>query len=134
MRTLTLVPEHGLYDAIVERVVDGDSLICHLLVPITVRLSGIQAAERSTEKGKVVKQKLGDRLNKQVVTLELKGREKFGRHMAKVSIDGIPDIGQWLIGLGLAVEWDGTGPRPVGGMRPDESQDWELPSEHAEVG
>ena len=134
MRTLTLVPERGLYDAIVERVIDGDSLVCHLLVPITVRLDGIQASERSTEKGKMVKKTLSDRLSKQVVTLELKGKEKFGRHMAKVSIDGIPDVGQWLIGLGLAVEWDGQGPRPVGGLRPDELQDWEFPSENAEVG
>jgi endonuclease YncB( thermonuclease family) len=39
-------------------------------------------------------------------------REKYGRYLATV-LSGTEDLGQALIDAGLALPYDGTGPRPV---------------------
>ncbi len=130
MKTLTLIPDTGELDCLIERVVDGDTLDVQLFVPLRVRLHGVQVAEKSTEKGKRVISLLADRLTKQTATLTLHGREKFGRHLASVRMQDGTDLAEWLIGLKLAVNWDGRGPRPVGGMRPDfEEQPVEEPED-----
>ncbi|HYE20996.1 MAG TPA: hypothetical protein VEA69_21295 [Tepidisphaeraceae bacterium] len=123
MKTLELIPSHGEFDALVTRVVDGDTIDCALLVPIRIRLAGIQTAERNTDKGQLVKRMVSDRLTKQVVGLQLRGSEKFGRHLAAIAMPDGVDLGEWLIGLGLAVKWDGKGPRPVGSLSPIEEED-----------
>lgn len=114
MKTLTLIPEQGELDCLVSRVVDADTVDTYLLVPLRVRVAGIQAAESNTEKGKLVKAKVSDRLDKQLVSLTLKGRDKYGRMLAGIRMPDGLDLAEWLIGLGLAVPWNGHGPRPAG--------------------
>jgi endonuclease YncB( thermonuclease family) len=84
MNTLTLIPESGQQDAILHHVVDGDTFDVFLLVPVRVRLHGVQVAEKSTDKGKLVAAALRDRLTDKRVSLTLMGRDKYGRMMAKV--------------------------------------------------
>jgi endonuclease YncB( thermonuclease family) len=118
VKTLTIIPERGELDCLITRVVDGDTFDVALFVPLRVRLHGIQVAESNTDKGKLVIKKLTDRLTKQCATLTLKGREKFGRMLGSIRMEDNRDVAEWLIGLGLAVEWDGKGPRPVGMIEP----------------
>lgn len=116
MRTLTLLPA-GTYDVTVAEVHDGDTI--HVLVPVAVkvRLDGIQAAELHTPKGKDVAAWLKARVEGRQVVLTLRGDYKYGgERMGSVSVDGA-DVGQEMVDKGLAVRWDGRGPRPVG--RPD---------------
>lgn len=119
LKTLDLIPARGTFDALVDRVHDGDTLTALLLVPVVIRMDGIQAAELSTEKGKVAAKTLSDRITKQLVTLELRGKEKFGRTLAKIRMADGRDAGEWLMSLGLAVPWDGRGVRPVGKEQPE---------------
>ena len=118
-RTLTLIPETGFLDAVVNRVVDGDTLDVFLLVPQRVRLFGVQVAEKNTDKGKVVIARLKDALEKQFVALTLHGHEKFGRLLADVKSDQTGDLAKYLIEHELAVAWDGQGKRPFGQAAPE---------------
>ena len=120
MKTLTLIPETGELDALVSRVVDADTVDVCLFVPLRVRLVGIQAAESNTVKGKLAAKTLADRVTQQVVTLRLEGKDKYGRALAKMRTADGRDMADWLIGLGLAVPWDGRGIRPAGQNAPGE--------------
>lgn len=119
MRTLTLLPA-GTYDVVVDSVHDGDTI--HVLVPVAVkvRLDGIQAAELATPKGKEVRDWLTARIAGKVVALDLRGDYKYGgERMGKVSVDGV-DVGAEMVAKGLAVAWDGKGPRPAGMHAPEQ--------------
>lgn len=117
MKTLTLIPDTGELDALVDRVLDGDTYDVLLFVPLRVRLYGVQAAEKSTDKGKAVKKAVEEQIGRQIVALTLRGRDKYGRHLASVKCGEI-DLAEALKAAELAVSWDGKGPRPVGGMPP----------------
>lgn len=117
MKSLTLIPQSGEYDALVNRVIDGDTLEVFLLVPIKVRINGIQVAEKKTEKGKSAAAILKP-IEKTVVRLTMHGTEKYGRTLAAVKSDTLGDIAAWLIGQGMGVPWDGRGARPVGSEEP----------------
>jgi hypothetical protein len=130
-RTLTLLPA-AVYDATVPIVHDGDTIWVDIPVREKVRIDGIQAAELSTPKGKTVAAWLTDRISGKAVVLTLKGDYKYGgERMASVSVDGV-DVAQQMIDLGLAVKWDGKGPRPVGapgpegGTMPADDQDYQA--------
>jgi endonuclease YncB( thermonuclease family) len=115
VRTLPpLIPETGTLDCLVDRVVDGDTLDCLLFIPVRVRVIGMQAAETSTVKGKLVKKTVADRLTKQICTLTMHKKDQYGRALADVQMPDGKDLAQWLIAQELAVPWNGTGPRPVG--------------------
>lgn len=104
----------GVYDVTVPLVHDGDTLWADIPVRVKVRLDGIQAAELSTPKGKEVAAWLKERIEGKAVALTLGGDYKFGgERMGSVSIDGV-DVAQEMVAAGLAVKWDGRGPRPVG--------------------
>ena len=121
MRTLTLLPA-GTYDVTVAEVHDGDTI--HVLVPVAVkvRLAGIQAAELSTPKGQAVAAWLKARIEGKTVALTLGGEYKYGgERMGSVSVDGA-DVAAEMIAAGLAVAWDGRGPRPVGRAAPDQPE------------
>lgn len=108
------------YFAELVRVVDGDTLKVKIDLGFsihtvqTLRLAGIDAPERHTEKGKVVKQYLIDRLAPGVPLLvkTTKGVavEKYGRYLAEVWY-GATHINTELVTLGLAVPYSGDGPR-----------------------
>jgi hypothetical protein len=126
-RTLILLPAGAVYDATVPAVHDGDTLWVDIPVRQKVRLDGIQAAELSTPKGKEVAAWLQQRVGGKVVAVTILGEYKFGgERMARVSVDGV-DVAEQMVSLGLAVKWDGRGPRPVGSTGgPDMLTDEEL--------
>lgn len=61
-----------------------------------IRLYGVDAAEKKTEKGKVAKKVMEDLVNNQIVDVEFLGKEKFGRELAKVLIAD-KDISEYMI-------------------------------------
>jgi len=120
------------YNAIVDRVVDGDTIECtidlgfHTWKKVTVRMEGINAPESRTrnleekERGLAAKARLQEilELNNNKCILQVSGLGKFGRALATVhvtSLSPIPDdtaitlinVNQQLIAEGHAVSYDG---------------------------
>jgi len=101
------------YRAIVERIVDGDTLRVSVdlgfgvwLHDITVRLFGIDAPERDTEAGRTASERLRVRLKDQEIVLQtIKDRTgKYGRWLGIV-YHKEENINMWLLGSGLAVPY-----------------------------
>ncbi|MFI0967102.1 thermonuclease family protein [Streptomyces sp. NPDC021080] len=111
-----------IYQATVLRVVDGDTLDLQLDLGFgvftcqRVRLLGVNAAEHGTELGDkataFVKAWVAEHGPTFTVRTQKDKREKYGRYLATV-LSSAEDLGQALIDAGLAVAYDGTGPRPV---------------------
>ncbi|QDN94997.1 nuclease (plasmid) [Streptomyces sp. RLB1-9] len=111
-----------IYQATVEKVVDGDTLDLQVDLGFgvftrqRVRLLGINAAEHGTELGDKATAFVRDWVQKHgpvfTVRTQKDKREKYGRYLATV-LSGTEDLGQALIDAGLALPYDGTGPRPV---------------------
>lgn len=111
-------------DSTLVRVIDGDSFIAqvrrdlgfHGTASFTVRmrLNRINAAPAKTDAGKaatlaVMQLLLGS------LTIETVGPYKYGDEwMAEVTLADGTNVSDILVGRGLAVYWDGTGPRPGG--------------------
>jgi endonuclease YncB( thermonuclease family) len=106
------VPTKGYQTAYVLRVLDGDTIEVGLLVPITVRLSGINAPELKAAGGTASRDALAALVANKVVTLDLRGREKYGRTLAVPWLAGTPptNVSQWMVANSFAVPYDG-GPR-----------------------
>jgi endonuclease YncB( thermonuclease family) len=117
-------------NTVISRVLDGDSVDADLVndhvgfgvqltFPMRLRLNRINAAPSSTVKGKQAKARVlaltaGARLN---VTTG-KGYKygapdgKAGEWMAEVQLPDGSNLSDVLVSEGLAVYWDGQGPRP----------------------
>lgn len=83
-------------------------------VVLAVRIAGINAAELDEPSGPEARDALAGLLPLgTVVTLRHVRPDKFaGRIVAQVITGLGVDVGPWLVGQGLAVSWDGTGPKP----------------------
>lgn len=111
-----------IYQASVAKVVDGDTLDLQIDLGFgvftrqRVRLLGINAAEHGTELGDKATAFARDWVQEHgpvfTVRTQKDKKEKYGRYLATVLSDAA-DLGQALIDAGLAVSYDGTGPRPV---------------------
>ena len=120
------------YNAIVDRVVDGDTIDCTIDLgfstwkKIRVRLEGINAPESRTRdkeekaKGLITKARLNEILeyNNNKCVLHVSGLGKFGRALASVYVTSLSptpedssitliNVNQQLITEGLAVEYNG---------------------------
>jgi len=120
------------YNAIVDRVVDGDTIDCTIDLgfktwkKVRVRMEGINTPESRTrdleekERGLAAKSRLEEilELNNNKCVLQVSGIGKFGRALATVhvvSLSPIPDdtaitlinVNQQLITEGHAVSYDG---------------------------
>lgn len=120
------------YNAIVDRVVDGDTIDCtidlgfHTWKKIRVRLEGINAPESRTRdkeekaKGLAAKERLEEILsyNNNQCILQVSGLGKFGRALATILVDSLSpiegessitliDVNKQLIEEGHAVEYHG---------------------------
>jgi hypothetical protein len=88
-----------------------------LLIPVilTVRVRGVVAAVLDEPGGAEAANAMAGLLPLgAVVTLRQVTADKLaGRVLARVTTAAGVDVGQWLIGQGLAVAWDGRGPRPA---------------------
>ena len=105
-------PEHGKQTVLVLKVVDGDTVDAAFLVPFRARLYGMNAPEKNTDAGKLSAEALSAMLKPiNMVDCELKGREKFGRQLVDLKLDG-KSVTNLMIGSGHAKQWDGQGVRP----------------------
>lgn len=116
MNTLILPPRSGTHRVQPLGVTDGDTLRVAYLLEDTVRLFGVNAPE---SRGPTRDAGLAARnflemlvMTGQPLTLDIVGREKYGRCLAKVYLPDGRDVAHVLTANGLAVAWDGHGPRP----------------------
>ena len=95
------------YKAVVDRVVDGDTICCTLDVGFNIfikekfRFAIINAPETSTLEGKEVKKIVSDMLTGKAVVLQTAKQDKYGRWLAVVLLEGL-DVNHWLLEKGLA--------------------------------
>jgi micrococcal nuclease len=111
-----------IYQATVEKVVDGDTLDLQVDLGFgvftrqRVRLLGINAPEHNTPGGKKATAFVQAWVTEHGPTFTVRTskdkREKYGRYLATVLSD-TKELGQALVDAGLAVPWDGEGARPV---------------------
>lgn len=90
----------------VTRVIDGDTVVIkrHNGRPETVRLQGIDAPEKHQTGGAQSTQHLRDLAEGKRVTVETKGKDKYGRTIGKVSVNG-KDAGLEQIKSGDAIHF-----------------------------
>lgn len=99
------------YRAIVDRVVDGDTLVLLVDVGFSItvkekfRLNYINAPELSTDQGQKVKQIMIDKLQGKAVEVSSEGKDKYGRWLAVVYLEG-DNINQWLLDNAYAVKYE----------------------------
>ncbi len=103
--------------AVITRVIDGDTYVGQVDLPLGVslreehiRLYGVDTPELSSHDE--LQQQLAEAARRwaeqhvqwQRVTLEVHGRDSFGRVLARVFLNG-NDVGKMLLEKGLAKEW-----------------------------
>lgn len=103
------------YEAIVEKVVDGDTLdisidlgfnIWHRL---RVRMIGVDTPEKWFPYGKVVKQYVAQSLERKKITIETTKADKYGRYLVTVFMSGFRDsFNQHLIDQNMAKAYGGS--------------------------
>lgn len=100
------------YDAIVERVIDGDTIDVHVDLgfdiwhSVRLRLSDLDTPEVGTPEGKAAKTYVKDALEGECVTIVTHKTDKYGRYLAEVFIRG-NSFNKSLIDLGFAKPYDG---------------------------
>lgn len=109
------------YAGTVTHVQDGDTVhvavvdaLLSVPVVLAVRIAGVNANELAEPGGPEARAALVGLLPvSTLVTLRHVHPDKYaGRILAQVITGGGVDVGPWLIGRGLAVGWNGTGPKP----------------------
>lgn len=93
------------YDALITRVVDGDTVDAIVYLGFDVqfktrfRLGRIDAPEMKTENGKILQKELQSLLLGKRVLIECKKRDKWRRWLAEIIFDGL-NINDWLLKTG----------------------------------
>lgn len=114
-------PTERPHNAVVRRVVDGDTIHCDIdmdmhvwLNDYPVRLYGCNAAEHTTEGGKAASANLATVLapGTEVVLTMIKDYKYGGEFVAKVWLAG-SDLVSQLIAENWVAPWDGHGKAPV---------------------
>lgn len=99
-------PESGRYMVYINRVIDGDTVDFYWLVEAHGRLDGINAPEIHGETkvaGLASKAKLEELAPKGFYTVEVKGKEKYGRTLLWIYKDGkLGTVNKALIDGGFA--------------------------------
>ena len=114
-------PKTGRQIVIPYEVVDGDTIRFFYLVPCDRgRLAGIQAPEMHkvgggmNEAGVASKEALEQRIKVfKPLTIDLKGKEKFGGVMVEPLDNKGDSICEWMVKNGFAKTWDGKGQKPA---------------------
>lgn len=102
---LRFPPEAGCHRVLVLRAVDGDTVHFAWLCEDTARLYGINAPEtRGATKpaGLAAKAFLASLLEREPMTAEILGREKYGRALLRLRTAGGKDVSELLIDAGHA--------------------------------
>lgn len=114
-------PACGLYTyrAKIIRVIDGDTVVANIdlgfrtwLHDEHLRLYGIDAPERGSDKSEAATQALRDRIEGQTIyicTIKAKRSDSeatgsFGRYLVTIH-DGSENVNDWLVQLGLAADY-----------------------------
>jgi endonuclease YncB( thermonuclease family) len=105
------LPETGQQALYGIRAVDGDTFDAAFLLATRVRLFGCNAPEHNQPGGKEAKDFLKEIVEGQLLTVELRSHEKYGRLLADVMVGGRP-LWEIMVEKGLVKPWDGKGPRP----------------------
>lgn len=116
---MTAVPY--VYAATVLRVIDGDTLALdvdlgfHTRSVMSCRVAGINCNELSEPLGHEAKALVQQLLpaGARVVVDSVRADKYAGRFDGRVTLPDGSDLATQLIDAGLAVVWDGTGPRPL---------------------
>ncbi len=115
------------YQALVTRVIDGDTIVCSLDLGFNVwvdsqhfRIYGCNAAERGTPAGDAAAANLRGLLppGKSILLTSVKNDKFGGRYDAIISFSPTvgmapEDLANYLVRNQWAAAWDGTGERPV---------------------
>lgn len=116
-----LVPNPFVYNAIVTKVHDGDTVTLSVDLgydikrdDLQVRLYGINAPELNTPAGKEAQAFLEPQLlGKSIIFVSIKDKqEKYGRILGQLYYNGIC-VNDELVRTGHALPWDGQGVKPV---------------------
>ena len=109
------------YDATMLRVIDGDTIEAvvdvgwNIAVKVIVRLAGIDCPERNTPEG-VAARDFADNFfadcNSSVILISYSTKDRYGRHLARISTEQGLDLADTLIINGHGKLWDGRGKRP----------------------
>lgn len=108
---VTFPPHTGRYDVIVLDVYDGDTATVGLIVPVKVRLYGIDAPElKGDEREDGIKSR--DALRQhlrthRIVSVELRGVDKYGRTLGifRVLETAPLSVNDWMVKESLAREY-----------------------------
>lgn len=102
----------------VDRVIDGDTIVCHVLWKpdeeghgVSVRVDGINALELSQKFGSEAKSRAIELLPQGIeITLVSRKREKYGRFLARIILPDGRDFGQEML---VSKASDGTTPLAI---------------------
>ena len=108
---LTFPPRSGFHLILPYEAIDGDTVRFYWLVPDVGRLHGINAPELKSPGGKEAKDFLTKLLPGKPCAARVLGREKYGRALLELIVDG-KSVGQAMIDGKYAKPYDGRGPRP----------------------
>lgn len=111
-----------------ERVIDGDTIVAELTRDIGfngtltfqqhLRLNRINTPPVKTETGQRAKKYVAEIGTIAAIDITTVGPYKYGDEwMAEIEVFGIGNLSDALVKEGLAVYWDGHGPRPLGKQR-----------------
>lgn len=92
------------FDAVVKHITDGDTIWVSAgggQQAIDVRIQGIDAPEICQDYGRVAAGALLQHLQHKTVSVTGRARDKYGRMVAKVTLNG-QDVGEWLVENGHA--------------------------------
>jgi micrococcal nuclease len=103
------------YNAIVDRVVDGDTVDLSIDLGfdiwhrIRVRINGLDTPEKNFDYGKVVRQYVADTLESKQVEIASHKQDKYGRYLVDLYVDTIPGktFNQHLLDEGMAHDYSG---------------------------
>lgn len=91
------------YQAKVTRVLDGDTIeVLHAGAPERIRLSGIDCPEKAQAFGARAKQFSADLCYGKVVTVQDRGRDRYGRTLGEVRLPDGRDLNHELVNAGMA--------------------------------
>lgn len=103
------------------KVTDGDTFEANLdlgwqvYTIHTIRLRGVDAPPKGSDRGKAAAAAVERLLGDSVFGLTSYEKDKYGRRVCDVTLTDGRSLAEVLLGLGLAVPWDGHGPHPPGG-------------------
>lgn len=90
------------YNAVVDKVVDGDTIYCtldlgfHTFTKQKVRFARIDTPELSTEEGKIVKSIVEEMISGKSIIIRTEKQDKYGRWLGTIFINDI-ELNQWLL-------------------------------------